>query len=163
MSLLLLFGGGGGGGGPACTPTEPPTGDALKLETGDHLLLESCDHLLLDVTPPEGLRLVWLRPPRGGLAPTLSYQYRSLRWSNGFRIGLFWDGTNNPDLCDPNWSNIGIAVNCATTWSSSTVAQCSTTWDSPNEPGGAWDLVRHHLEGDWTADDPSTCLPTLES
>ena len=49
MSLLLFFPS-SGGGGPACTPTEPPTGDALKLETGDHLLLETCDHLLLQPT-----------------------------------------------------------------------------------------------------------------
>lgn len=52
MSLLLFFSSSGGGGGPECTPTEPPTGDALKLETGDHLLLESCDHLLLETINP---------------------------------------------------------------------------------------------------------------
>ena len=198
MSLLLLFGTSGAGGG--CSPTEPPTGNALKLETGDHLLLETCDHLLLESGDVDKVFAGWLRSPETFRVPQmllhrmpgwlgrvyhteepgvripqqwlqtlypnrprdLSFaQHRPMGWQGHVGLGPFWDGTGNPPLCDPNWTNTGIAVNCTTAWTSNNTTLCSTEWSSSTASPTSWLLDIRSVESDWTADDPTECVKDI--
>ena len=155
MSLLFLFGG-GGGGGPACSPTEPPTGDALKLETGDHLLLETCDHLLLESGEIPRAFPGWLRSPIQWRVPQFLVPQR-VGWLGrvyhteepGVRVPQAWlqvlNSNRTPHLTflnrplgwqghpgiGPFWDGSGNIFCGNNTWASTDISGiCTTSWDA---------------------------------